>query len=415
MLNRILIPLTIVLFVNIYFNWHLKLILKPSWYKIITAIMIFLTVTFFLCFYLYQTSTRVYLKRTIIHFFLTPLIFINIGFFIADLIFIIDDILNLIINSLRFIKNYFSNEISPKKTTMVSSRRLFLNWLGIIFSSGLVLLLIKGLFNKYNFQFKKINIKSQQFIFKQPLKIIQISDIHSGSFNANKNLSKLIDEINQLEPDIVFFTGDLVNNAAKEMTPELTAIFKEIKATGGVYSILGNHDYGDYVNWDTPQDKEQNFQDLIQRHKELNWELLRNEHRILNSPKSEIPIHIIGVENWSHSKNFGKRGDINKALEGLNQDGLKILLSHDPTHWEYQIKEHYPDILLTLSGHTHGMQFGIENSWIKWSPVKYFYTYWAGLYQDKNQFLYVNRGLGCIGYQGRVGILPEITLIELSS
>lgn len=380
----------------------------------ITILMGLLVVIFFFSIYFYQKYNSSIVKKNIINFSISPIIFIYLAFLIANIVFILDDVLNLILKVVYFVKNYFCKEESPN-STVVSSRRLFLNWLGIIISSGFLLLLIKGLFNKYNFQFKKIKINVPQYVFKQPLKIIQISDIHSGSFNANIDLVKLIAEINQLKPDLVFFTGDLVNNVATEMTPELKIIFKKIEAELGVFSILGNHDYGDYVNWDSEVAKEQNFQDLINCHKELGWKLLRNENRIINTAKSEIPIHLIGVENWSHSKNFGQRGDIKKATEGLDKPGLKILLSHDPTHWQYQIKGKYPEILLTLSGHTHGMQFGIENKWIKWSPVKYFYTYWAGLYQEQNQFLYVNRGLGCIGYQGRVGILPEITYLELNS
>ena len=244
------------------------------------------------------------------------------------------------------------------------------------------------------------------------LRIIQISDIHSGSLDDPEAVSKGVDLIMREKPDLILFTGDLVNNQAEEVNPYLK-IFGQLKAPMGVYSVLGNHDYGDYVSWPSEVAKRENLDALKQHHVDLGWRLLLNEHVLLERNSQQIAL--IGIENWG-ARGFAKYGDMKKAVAGLEHVNvpIKILLSHDPSHWEAEVRKEYRDIDLTLSGHTHGMQFGIDIPGFKWSPVQYVYKQWAGLYQDENQSLYVNRGYGFIGYQGRVGILPEITLIELS-
>ena len=245
------------------------------------------------------------------------------------------------------------------------------------------------------------------------LKIVQISDIHSGSFLLREPVERSIDMIMEQKPDIIFFTGDLVNNAAKEMEPFIE-MFSRLKAPLGVYSVLGNHDYGDYHQWESPEAKRANFQDLINTHARLGWKLLLNQH--VNIPVQTTSLNVIGVENYSANRNFHKYGDLKKATEGMKQDTLNVLLSHDPSHWNDQVITDYQHIHLTLSGHTHGFQFGVEIPGVwKWSPVQYVYPHWAGLYEKANQFLYVNRGLGYLGYPGRVGILPEITLLTLET
>jgi predicted MPP superfamily phosphohydrolase len=243
------------------------------------------------------------------------------------------------------------------------------------------------------------------------LRIIQISDIHSGSFTFKEPVREAVSLINQLKPDLVFFTGDLVNNKADEMD-DFMDVFDKIESRLGVFSIFGNHDYGDYVQWPSEQHKQANLDKLKAIHRALGWTLLTNENRILEVNGANLAI--IGVENYSTHLRFPKYGDLNKAKEGTKGADIKLLLSHDPSHWNGQILPDHKDIAVTFSGHTHGMQFGIEiPGFLKWSPIQYVYKQWAGLYQSGDQYLYVNRGLGFLGYPGRVGILPEITCIDL--
>ena len=245
------------------------------------------------------------------------------------------------------------------------------------------------------------------------LKIIQISDIHSGSFTFKEPIKQAIELINAEKPDLVFFTGDLVNNVATEMQPYVD-VFDKIEAKYGVYSVLGNHDYGDYERWPSPEAKVANMELLKDMHKRLGWDLLLNEHRQIDINGEKVAV--IGVENYSMHLRFPKYGDLEKACENCEPAALKLLLSHDPSHWEGQVIPEQPDIDITFSGHTHGMQFGVEiPGWFSWSPIQYVYKQWAGLYQRGEQYLYVNRGLGFLGYPGRVGILPEVAVLELKS
>ena len=221
-----------------------------------------------------------------------------------------------------------------------------------------------------------------------------------------KGVQRVLDE----KPDLVLFTGDLVNNVADEMDDYMD-VFDKIKAPMGVYSTLGNHDYGDYVHWDSIEDKKANLERLKQVHERLGWRLLMNEHVVLE--RGDDKIAVIGIENWSAKARFPKYGDMKKAYAGTENYPFKILMSHDPSHWKAEVLHEYRDIDLMLAGHTHGMQFGVEIPGLKWSPVQYFYKEWAGLYETATQKLYVNRGYGFIGYPGRVGILPEVTVFEL--
>jgi len=218
-------------------------------------------------------------------------------------------------------------------------------------------------------------------------------------------------EVMKEKPDLVLFTGDLVNNRSDEMNDYMD-VFSQLKAPFGVYSTLGNHDYGDYTRWDSPEEKKANLERLKQIHAELGWRLLMNEHIPLE--KAQDKIALIGVENWSAKAGFQRYGDLKKAYDGTDGYPFKILMSHDPSHWDAEVRKLYKDIDLMLAGHTHGMQFGVEVPGFKWSPVQYVYRQWAGLYEQAHQKLYVNRGYGFIGYPGRVGILPEITVIELT-
>ncbi len=241
------------------------------------------------------------------------------------------------------------------------------------------------------------------------LRVCQISDIHSGSFYNKTAVAGGVDLAMAEKPDIVFFTGDLINDLAEEIH-DYYDVFKRVKAPMGVYSILGNHDYGEYHNWPSKEAKAANLEKVKLAHKELGWDLLLNDSRILKVGDEEIGL--IGVENWG-TGNFPKYGDLAKAYQGVKDHDVKILLSHDPSHWDAQVRENYKDIALMLAGHTHGMQLGVEWGDFKWSPVQYRYKQWAGHYETDGQQLYVNRGYGFLGYPGRVGILPEITILEL--
>ena len=237
----------------------------------------------------------------------------------------------------------------------------------------------------------------------------QLSDIHSGSFFSRKGVKKGIDLLIGEKPDLVFFTGDLVNDVASELK-DYKDLFGKVKAPLGVYSTLGNHDYGDYRSWPSVDRKKQNLADLIQSHKDMGWDILMNENRTLKVDGEEIAI--IGVENWGAGR-FSKYGDLEKAYQGIEEKPVKLLLSHDPSHWDAEIRSDFSDIDVTFAGHTHGFQFGVEIGDFRWSPSKYIYKQWADLHQEGKQYLYVNRGFGFIGYPGRVGILPEVTMIEL--
>ncbi|GAB3360654.1 metallophosphoesterase [Arachidicoccus ginsenosidivorans] len=240
-------------------------------------------------------------------------------------------------------------------------------------------------------------------------RITQLSDIHAGSFIDKKGVQKGIDLVNAQKSDLILFTGDLVNNQATEMDPWIP-VFSQLKAPYGKYSILGNHDYGDYMRWENEELKLANLNRLKEIHCEIGFQLLLNESRRIT--KQGDSIELIGVENWGKG-GFHKYGDLDKAIASVPNNAFKILMSHDPSHWEAIILDHPQPIHLTLSGHTHGMQFGFEVFGIKWSPIKYMYKQWAGLYVRNNQYLYVNRGFGFLGLKGRVGIWPEITVITL--
>ncbi|TAH00907.1 MAG: metallophosphoesterase [Sphingobacteriales bacterium] len=289
------------------------------------------------------------------------------------------------------------------------SRSAFLSWLGIGLGTTMFGTLLYGFSNKYRYQVNNIDLNFDTLpeSFKG-LRIVHISDIHSGSFTNKEAVEKGVQKILDAKPDLILFTGDLVNDAAEEMN-EYKEVFAKLTAPLGVYSTLGNHDYGDYKSWPSEADKVANLNQLKTIHAEMGWKLLMNEHVMLEREGHRIAV--IGIENWG-AKGFVQHGRLDLAYAGSEQVPFKILMSHDPSHWDAQVKQ-YNDIHLTLSGHTHGMQFGVEIPGLRWSPIKYFYKQWAGLYEDGAQKLYVNRGFGFIGYPGRVGIMPEITVINL--
>ncbi|MFT5819702.1 MAG: putative MPP superfamily phosphohydrolase [Crocinitomix sp.] len=283
--------------------------------------------------------------------------------------------------------------------------------IGLVIAAIPNVLLLLGMFiGPYRYRVKETTIHLPNLPTSfEGLKIVQISDIHSGSFYNKKAVNKGVDMVLDQKPDVVFFTGDLVNDDATEMSP-YKEIFSRIKAPLGVFSILGNHDYGDYVQWPSEAAKAQNLEDLKAVHGDLGWRLLLNEHLYLEKNKEQIGL--IGVENWGVG--FHKVGDLPKAYEGC-QAPVKLLLSHDPTHWDEEVTKAYQDIDVTFSGHTHGAQMGFEIGKYKWSPITLRYKKWAGLYQLKNQYMYINRGFGFLGYPGRLGIWPEVSVIRLTA
>ena len=346
--------------------------------------------------------------------FKTYVFSIVLGVFISKIICTIF----LLIDDIRRILTYgyfkIGHTISPDTISgdNAISRSVFLSWLGIAIGGTLFGTMMFGFKNKYNYQVKKVKLKfdTLPLAFKG-LKIVHISDIHSGSFQDKKAVEKGVAKILAQNADLILFTGDLVNDRHDEML-EYMDLFATLKAPMGVYSTLGNHDYGDYVSWESEEAKKDNLNKLKAIHGQMGWKLMMNEHVVFNRNGEEIAL--LGIENWGAKGRFPKYGSMANAHKGAEKYPFKILMSHDPSHWDAEVKIKYPDVDLMLAGHTHGMQFGIENPYFKWSPVQWMYHQWAGLYEDKKQKLYINRGFGFIGYPGRVGILPEITLIELA-
>lgn len=383
-------------------NIKTRLIIYVSYWTISVSAIIVLLILPYL-----QFQHQAKLFRTTIFAIIAGIFFAKL---VAAVFFLIDDIRR----GIQWIagKLFFSNtEGETLQQGESISRSVFLSWAGLAFGGGLFGSLLYGFGNKYRYQVRRrqLSYLNLPAAFKG-LKIVHIADIHSGSFTDKKAVAKGVDKILNEKPDLVLFAGDLVNNLAEEMQ-DYMEVFNRIRAPMGVYSTLGNHDYGDYVHWNNPEEKKANLERLKQVHADLGWRLLMNEHVVLE--KGDDKIALLGIENWSAKANFPKYGDLKKAYSGSENYSFKILISHDPSHWDAEVRKSYPDIDLMLSGHTHGMQFGVEIPGFKWSPVQYIYKEWAGLYEEGNQKLYVNRGYGFIGYPGRVGILPEITVLEL--
>ena len=314
---------------------------------------------------------------------------------------------------IRFFKWLTIKLSAPKKTYVGDkiSRSQFLAKASVIAAAVPAASLGYGMLNgahDYRVRRKKVYIKDLPDAF-HGLRIGQLSDIHSGSFYNRKAVMGGVDLMINEKPDLFVFTGDLVNDETSEVK-DYKDIFAKIKAPLGSYSTLGNHDYGDYRRWPSAAAKQKNLDDIVRVHKEMGWDLLRNDNRKVKIGNEELGI--IGVDNWGAGR-FAKYGNIERAYTGVEDTSTKILLSHDPSHWDAQIRPDYSDIDLTLAGHTHGFQFGVEIGNFRWSPSQYMYKQWADLYTEGDQHLYVNRGFGFIGYPGRVGIMPEITILEL--
>jgi len=348
---------------------------------------------------------RTYLFAVLIGLFLAK---ITAGFF-----FLADDLRRVLQWSASFFIGKRNSEFVSASSSGVP-RSVFLSWVGLITGGGLFGTLLYGFGNKYRYEVRnhKLHFPNLPEAFRG-FRVVHISDIHSGSFTDINSVKKGVELIMQQKADVILFTGDLVNQSADEMDPYIE-LFSGLAAPHGVYATLGNHDYG-FPLADTEGERLRMQREMAAQvesiHRRMGWETLSNRHASLERNGDKIAL--IGVENISGRANFPSFGKLSEAYSAAASLSFKILLSHDPSHWNKEVTEKYKDIDLTLSGHTHGMQFGVELPWFRWSPVKYIYKQWAGHYREGNQHLYVNRGFGFIGYPGRVGILPEITVIEL--
>ncbi|MEP7269782.1 MAG: metallophosphoesterase [Saprospiraceae bacterium] len=409
MSTRVLFLLFFLIVIDIYsYQWLRQLIspLEPVWKSLLqvffwsgSAITLVLTITYALNVDFISPHILIYLRAwAFISYFAK---------FISIPIVLIDD--------LRRMLGYLIKWLKPDYVYS-TSRMEFLSKVGAFAAGVPFFTLLYGMArNAYRYQIHRIKIPIKNLPpALENLRIVQISDIHSGSFTSIDQVKKSISMVTDLQPDILFFTGDLVNYKADEIIPYID-IFQKMKGKYGSFSVFGNHDYGDYAQWANPSEKITNLNTLKKHHATIGWNLLLNQNETIEIHGEKISI--IGVENFSASRRFTKYGNLSKAYEGLPLDSLKLLLSHDPSHWDFEVNKSYKDIALTCSGHTHGFQFGIEiPGFMKWSPSQYIYKEWAGLYStNEKQHLYVNRGFGFLGYPGRVGILPEITLLELIS
>lgn len=354
---------------------------------------------------------------TITRFFLVWSVIFYFSKFFAVLFLFFDDIYRLALWVYYQFAGYPVQEVVVKmpNDTLQSEgipRSEFLSRAGLIAATTPLVTMSYGILSgahDYQIHRKTLYLPNLPQSF-DGFRFAQLSDIHSGSFFNKVAVKGGIEMLLKEKPDAVFFTGDLVNNEANEMR-EYQDIFAKVKAPMGVYSTLGNHDYGDYVMWESVEAKRKNLDNLKAIHANMGWHLLMNESKYIEQGGDKIAV--IGIENWSAKGRFPKYGSLAKAHEHTEEASVKILLSHDPSHWRAEVLEQYKDIDLMLAGHTHGMQFGIEIGGFRWSPVQYFYDEWADLYTQGRQHLYVNRGFGYIGYPGRIGILPEITIFEL--
>lgn len=383
--------------------------IKNPYKTSILAIYIAVTIIWFVSIALFPVLRNMDMSKALRNFVVSFAMGILITKILIAIILLIDDLRR---GTSHLLGLFYNKETMPLTLERGMTRSEFINKFALLFGGTIFGTMLYGMSNRYNYSIKNISLSFANLpkAFKG-MKIVQISDIHSGSLSDLVAVAKGIEKINAINADAIFFTGDLVNNKSDE-AEEFIPIFSKLKAKHGVFSILGNHDYGDYVEWESKAHKKANLDRLKEIHQENGWRLLLDEHIVLEQGGEKIAL--IGVENTSFKNRFQTYGSLEKAYQGSEIHPFKILLSHDPSHWDGEINSKYKDIDLTLSGHTHGFQFGIDIPWLKWSPVQYIYKQWAGLYQQDNQHLYVNRGFGFLGYPGRVGIMPEITVIELS-
>jgi len=404
MIIRILILCLVLFLVELYAFQALRTLITAKWilvsYQIISVLLLVFIIYSFMQFDRSVGQT----KQSMLTMGLVLLIYIPKV--VLTLVLFGEDIFRIGAGSVNHFAKYNDS------VGFLASRRKFVSQIGLGLAAVPFLSLLYGVTKgKYNYKV----IKQSIFFPDLPdafdgFTITQISDVHSGSFDNPEKINYAIDLVNEQNSDMILFTGDIVNTDAKEMHPWIDTFNRIKKHEFGKYSVLGNHDYGEYITWPTEAAKEENFQAIKDLYGQIGFKLLLNENTFIE--KGADKIALVGVENWGN--NFKKVGDINLASANLTKEDFKILMSHDPSHWEYEVKNHEKHFHLTLSGHTHGFQFGIEiPGVIRWSPIQYVYKQWAGLYENLGRYVYVNRGFGFHAYSGRVGIMPEITVIEL--
>lgn len=404
MIFRLFILFLIIAFVEFYSYQAFKTIFRVKWILIVYQVVSFAIIGFII--YGFTKFDRSIGQTPQTLFTLGLLLLILIPKIILTLVLFFEDIFRVFSGTYTyFVGNKEATSFLPERRKFIS--QVALGLAAIPFGS-LIYGITKG---KYNYK-----VFTQQVFFPDlpdafdGFKITQISDVHSGSFDNPEKINYAIDLINEQPSDMILFTGDIVNTHAKEMLPWIETFNRIKKHEHGKYSVLGNHDYGEYVDWKSQKEKDENFKGIKNLYGQIGFDLMLNEHKYIK--KGNDKIALVGVENWGVK--FKKAGDLRKASEGLTKEEFKILMSHDPSHWDAEINKHDKDFHLTLSGHTHGLQFGIEiPGFFKWSPAQYVYDQWAGLYEKAGKYIYVNRGFGFHAYPGRVGIMPEITVIEL--
>ncbi|MEI6866097.1 metallophosphoesterase [Flavicella sp.] len=407
MMTRLLVLTGVLLFLDGYLFFGLRSVFSKSKFQpyllisyailaIISYIGLYIMIQYF-----QERTLNATLSRNL-------LIGVSFSFIIFKLLFFVFLVFDDVIRILNYGFQSFSKIMGYTPKVNFDERRKFIVKLGLGVASIPFATMLYGITKgKYNYKVKKLTLSFANLPKAfDGFKLVQISDIHSGSFDSVSDVQNGVNLINDQNADVVFFTGDLVNGNSREVIPYINT-FKSIKSK--VYSVLGNHDYSDYNKWDSKEAKKENAALMDVYHKEMEFHLLKNEHVKLEKNGEEIIV--LGVENWG--KGFKQKGDLDKALSGVDKNAFKILLSHDPTHWDLKTIPHKTNVDLTLAGHTHGMQFGIDIPGFKWSPAKFRYPRWSGLYKEAKQYLYVNRGFGFLGFPGRVGMWPEITVIEL--
>jgi len=338
---------------------------------------------------------------------MTSLVAIYFSKFFGILFLFVDDLQR----GVRWVVQFFQKSPDNKSAGEIITRSEFISQAAMVAAAIPLGAMAYGVISgAHDYRVKRVTVKLPNLPKSfDGLRIGQVSDIHSGSFFNKTAVKGGVEMMMNEKPDVLFFTGDLVNNESSEVK-DYTEIFNKLKAPLGVFSVTGNHDYGNYKAWSSQEEKKQNFQDLLAAHKHMGYDILMNEHRMLEQGGEKIAI--IGIENWGMGR-FPKYGKMNEAYAGTEEAPVKLLLSHDPSHWDEEVRKLYPDVDIMFAGHTHGFQFGVEIGGFKWSPSQYVYKQWAGLYTEGKQHLYVNRGFGYLGYPGRIGMPPELTIVEL--
>ena len=405
--------LIIYILVAIYCFFGLKsLISKPKFRFGFMIVYILLSVFTLFCFFKFTTIARIYglYSGPKVGYYLGKFLLIFLTKLFLSIFLFLQDFPRMIIGLINFGKTFFDTSTSNK---FIPSRRKSLTWMATgltsMFFSGMFYGITKGKYkytiNKLSLSFKNLPVEFDGF------RIVQISDIHSGSLDNLDEVARGVNMINDLNPDTVLFTGDLINQHKEEVDPFID-IFNQIKSKDGNFAVLGNHDY--FGLHDLKEEEYPVYMnDFYKRFNDMNFDLINNSNREIK--RGDASIKILGVENWGAGDWEPKAGDLDKALKNIKHDDFCVLMSHDPSHWEEKVLPHDRHIDLTLSGHTHGYQFGINMPGFKWSPAQYSFKRWMGLYEEKKQKLYINRGFGFLAFPGRVGMWPEITLIELKS